>query len=107
MRFCRRNTTKYEFHKDDSPLTVSLFHQGGAQSLKAVFMVLSQITENRKVEARKSLIFRHTVFTFSLKNATLRQNLAEGRHFPARCQTFGGARQVPARLGEPTRRAWP
>jgi hypothetical protein len=36
--------------------------------------VLSQITENRKVEARKSLIFRHTIFTFGLKNATLRQN---------------------------------
>jgi IS1 family transposase len=36
--------------------------------------VLSQITENRKVEARKSLIFRHTIFTFGLKNADLRQN---------------------------------
>ena len=36
--------------------------------------ILSQITENRKVEARKSLIFRHTIFTFGLKNATLRQN---------------------------------
>ncbi len=79
----------------------------GKASQKVELTVLSQITENRKVEARKSLIFRHTVFTFSLKNATLRQNLAEGRHFPARCQTFGGARQVPSRLGEPTRRAWP
>jgi len=39
--------------------------------------VLSQITENRKVEARKSLIFRHTIFTFGLKNANLRQNPLE------------------------------
>jgi hypothetical protein len=38
-------------------------------------MVLSQITENRKVEARKSLILQHTIFTFGLKKATLRQNL--------------------------------
>src|SRR5215831_11496744 len=36
--------------------------------------VLSQITENRKVEARKSLIFHHTIFTFGLKKANLRQN---------------------------------
>jgi hypothetical protein len=42
--------------------------------------VLSQITENRKVEARKSLIFRHTIFTFGLKKATLRQN--RRRHCP-------------------------
>ena len=39
--------------------------------------VLSQITENRKVEARKSLILQHTIFTFGLKKATLRQNLAK------------------------------
>jgi hypothetical protein len=31
----------------------------------------------------------------------------EARRFPARCQTSGGARQVPSRLDEPTRRAWP
>jgi len=37
--------------------------------------VLSQITENRKVEARKSLILQHTIFTFGLTKATLRQNL--------------------------------
>ena len=37
-------------------------------------LVLSQITENRKVEARKSLILQHTIFTFGLKKATLRQN---------------------------------
>jgi len=36
--------------------------------------VLSQITENRKVEARKSLILQHTIFTFGRKKATLRQN---------------------------------
>jgi hypothetical protein len=34
--------------------------------------VLSQITENRKVWCHKSLIFRHTTFTFGLKNANLR-----------------------------------
>ena len=36
--------------------------------------VLSQITENRKVETHKPLIFRHGIFSFGLKNATLRQN---------------------------------
>ena len=35
---------------------------------------LLQITENRKVEARKPLIFQDTVFEFSLEKATLRQN---------------------------------
>jgi hypothetical protein len=35
---------------------------------------LSQITENRKVEARKPLIFQDTVFEFSLEKATLRQS---------------------------------
>jgi hypothetical protein len=47
---------------------MQVFFQSGNQA------VLSQIIENRKVEVRKSLIFRHTVFTFGLKNATLRQN---------------------------------
>jgi hypothetical protein len=36
--------------------------------------VLSQIAENRKVEACKPLILRHTIFTFGLNNASLRQN---------------------------------
>ena len=35
---------------------------------------MSQITENRKVEIRKPLIFQHVIFSFGLKNATLRQN---------------------------------
>jgi hypothetical protein len=35
---------------------------------------LSQITENRKVEARKPLIFQDMVFKFSLEKATLRQS---------------------------------
>ena len=37
-------------------------------------IALSQITENRKVEARKPLIFQDTVFEFSLEKATLRQS---------------------------------
>src|SRR4029453_15558008 len=36
--------------------------------------VLLQITENRKVETRKPLIFQDTVFEFSLEKATLRQS---------------------------------
>ena len=36
---------------------------------------LSQMTENRKVEARKPLIFQDTVFEFYLEKATLRQSL--------------------------------
>ena len=36
--------------------------------------VLSQMPENRKVEARKSLIFQHTIFAFGLKKANLRQS---------------------------------
>jgi hypothetical protein len=36
--------------------------------------VLSQMTENRKVEARKPLIFQHTIFAFGLEKANLRQN---------------------------------
>jgi len=35
---------------------------------------LSQITENRKVESRKSLIFRNTTLRFCLKKANLRQS---------------------------------
>jgi hypothetical protein len=35
---------------------------------------LSQITENRKVEARKSLIFQTTILRFCPKKATLRQS---------------------------------
>ena len=42
---------------------------------------LSQITENRKVEARKPLIFQDRVFEFSLEKATLRQSPPES--FPA------------------------
>jgi hypothetical protein len=41
---------------------------------RAAALVLSHMTENRKVEARKPLIFRHTIFTFGLKKATVRQN---------------------------------
>ena len=37
-------------------------------------MVLSQTTENRKVETRKPLIFRDPIFGFSLQNPTLRQS---------------------------------
>ena len=45
---------------------------------------LSQITENRKVEAPKALIFRDPIFGFCLQKATLRQSrfsslLAAGR----------------------------
>lgn len=36
--------------------------------------VLSQIIENRKVEAHKSLTFRYPTLTFCLKKANLRQN---------------------------------
>ena len=36
--------------------------------------VLSQITENRKVEVCKSLIFHNLIFGFCLKKANLRQN---------------------------------
>jgi hypothetical protein len=35
---------------------------------------MSQITENRKVEARKPLIFQYPIFGFCLQKATLRQN---------------------------------
>jgi hypothetical protein len=52
---------------------------------------LSQITENRKVEARKSLIFQHTIFTFSPKKATLRQNPSMRRSSRRR---VGGASSV-------------
>jgi hypothetical protein len=36
---------------------------------------LSQITENRKVETHKPLIFRDPIFGFCLQKATLRQSL--------------------------------
>jgi len=35
---------------------------------------LSQITENRKVWTRKSLIFQYTIFGFCLEKAILRQS---------------------------------
>ena len=35
---------------------------------------LSQITENRKVETRKWLIFREPIFGFCLQKSTLRQS---------------------------------
>ena len=41
--------------------------------------VLSQTTENRKVETRKSLIFRDPIFGFYLQNPTLRQSPSERR----------------------------
>jgi len=44
------------------------------RSVHADMGVLSQITENRKVEARKPLIFQDTVFEFYLEKATLRQS---------------------------------
>jgi hypothetical protein len=53
--------------------TLPLFHVF-ASCFTGPSLVLSQITENRKVEARKSLILQHTIFTFGLKKATLRQN---------------------------------
>src|SRR5215475_7887611 len=37
-------------------------------------LALSQITENRKVWTRKSLIFRYTIFGFFLEEAILRQS---------------------------------
>jgi hypothetical protein len=40
----------------------------------AVFSLLSQTTENRKVEARKPLIFRGPIFGFYRQNPTLRQS---------------------------------
>src|SRR2546430_2087310 len=42
--------------------------------------VLSQITKNRKVEDRKSLIFQCPIFGFYLKNANLRQSLPSPPH---------------------------
>jgi len=45
--------------------------------------VLSQITGNRKVETRKPLIFQHVIFSFGLKNATLRQNHGETMEYVA------------------------
>jgi hypothetical protein len=45
------------------------------RDLQLFMRALSQITENRKVEARKLLIFQDTVFEFSLEKATLRQSL--------------------------------
>ena|SRR6266478_8917838 len=44
------------------------------RSVHADMGVLSQITENRKVEARKPLIFQDAVFEFYLEKATLRQS---------------------------------
>ena len=41
---------------------------------------LSQITENRKVETRKPLIFQDPIFGFYLKKATLRQNPKRAAH---------------------------
>jgi hypothetical protein len=37
-------------------------------------LALSQITENRKVEIRKSSTFQDPIFGFCLKKATLRQS---------------------------------
>jgi hypothetical protein len=42
----------------------------------ALHQALSQITENRKVEARKPLIFRNPICGFCLKKANLRQSPA-------------------------------
>jgi len=41
-------------------------------------IALSQTTENRKVDARKPLIFRNPVFGFYLQNPTLRQSRGRG-----------------------------
>ena len=41
---------------------------------QALMVALSQTTENRKVEARKQLIFRDPVFGFYRQNPTLRQS---------------------------------
>src|SRR5215475_4006016 len=40
-------------------------------------LALSQMTENRKVEAHKSLIFRNTILRFGLKKAKVRQSQRE------------------------------
>jgi hypothetical protein len=51
-----------------APFHASWCPQGGMTAL-------SQITENRKVWTRKSLIFQHTIFGFCLEKAILRQSL--------------------------------
>src|SRR5262249_15437633 len=55
---------------------------------------LSQITENRKVETCKSLIFRNTLLRFCLKKANLRQNSHAPREHHDPCKTnLQGSRQ--------------
>jgi len=71
--------------------------QGTADAVRqylGLLAVLSQITENRKVEARKSLIFRHTIFTFGLKNATLRQNRAEASKRETAIKSMGRGKKL-------------
>ena len=41
---------------------------------QALMVALSQTTENRKVEARKPLIFQDPIFGFYRQNPTLRQS---------------------------------
>jgi transposase-like protein len=56
---------------------------------KAQAWALSQITENRKVEAPKPLIFQYPIFGFCLQKATLRQSPLETVHAvlaPLGCQ---------------------
>src|SRR5262247_3219096 len=48
----------------------------------AVLWALSQITENRKVWTRKSLIFQYTIFGFCLEKAILRQSLTGYYTYP-------------------------
>jgi hypothetical protein len=51
-------------------------HCQSDQIVKRGKTALSQTTENRKVEAPKSLIFRDPIFGFCLQKATLRQSLS-------------------------------
>ena len=53
--------------------------RGGCRGTGIPTAIMSQITENRKVEARKPLIFRHTILTFSLKTAAVERITAEAQ----------------------------
>src|SRR2546428_10644602 len=72
-------TQRYRCNNRDCPRTIFLLQYSDKGRLPA----LSQMTENRKVWIRKSLIFQYTVFGFCLEKAILRQS-------PKLCWTCSG-----------------
>ena len=71
-----RDGARYE--RDPSPrapaATTPGVMSGSTQNRRADERALSQITENRKVWTRKSLIFQYTIFGFCLEKAILRDS---------------------------------